>query len=130
MPAMPEVPPLVPYFCLPAEKMIIAPGVADAVPLHACGHDAGTPSALPLSGGRKKGTAKMERHTKVLGRAERIRVRVSLSDCTQAWDCRPFGFGRIVAPVASGCIEIAPHVELDLGTGEIRAEARTQRRSA
>jgi hypothetical protein len=65
-----------------------------------------------------------------LGRAKRIRVRVSFSGSTQAWDCRRFGFGRIVAPVASGCIEIAPHVELDLGTGAIRAEARLPQRSA
>jgi hypothetical protein len=72
----------------------------------------------------------MESHAKILGRAKRIRVRVSFSGFTKAWDCRPFGFGRIVAPVASGRIEIAPRVELDLGTGEIRAEARAQQRSA
>jgi hypothetical protein len=67
---------------------------------------------------------------KTLGRARRIRVRTAFSGHCQAWDCRPFGFGRIVAPVASGAIEIAPHVELDLATGELRAETSLERRLA
>jgi hypothetical protein len=72
----------------------------------------------------------MENHCRTFGQAKRIRVRLPFSDFSRAWDCRPFGFGRIVAPVASGCIEIAPRVELDLSTGEIRAEVRSQKRSA
>jgi len=62
----------------------------------------------------------MESHARILGRARRIRVRLPLGGFEQAWDCRVFGFGRIVAPVARGCIEIAPHVELDLANGAIR----------
>lgn len=72
----------------------------------------------------------MERHSKSLGHAKRIRVRLPYAGFARAWNCRPFGFGRIVAPLASGRIEIAPHVELDLASGEIRAEAGWQKRSA
>ena len=72
----------------------------------------------------------MENHFRTFGHAKRIRVHLPLSGFCRAWDCRPFGFGRIVAPVAKGSIEIAPRVELDLATGEIRAEVRSQRRSA
>jgi hypothetical protein len=72
----------------------------------------------------------MHRQTKVLGRARRIRVRTAFSGHCQAWDCRPFGFGRIVAPVATGSIEIAPGVELNLATGELRAEGSLERRLA
>ena len=64
----------------------------------------------------------MERRAKVLGCAKRVRVRTPLV-CRAAWDCRPFGLGRVVAPVASGVIEIAPGVELDLSSGEVRANA-------
>jgi len=72
----------------------------------------------------------MERRSKVLGSAKRIRVRMPFSTCRYAWDCRPFGFGRIVAPVASGVIEIAPGVELNLATGEMHMEDSAHRRSA
>ena len=72
----------------------------------------------------------MERQARMLGRATRIRVRLPLGAIARAWDCRPFGFGRIVAPVAQGRIEIAPHVELDLATGDICAEPNWQTRSA
>jgi hypothetical protein len=53
-----------------------------------------------------------------------------LSAIRSAWDCRPFGFGRIVAPMVSGVIEIAPGVDLNLATGEVRAVRESQRRSA
>jgi hypothetical protein len=72
----------------------------------------------------------MHSQVKTLGRARRIRVRTAFSAHCRAWDCRPFGFGRIVAPVATGSIEIAPHVELDLATGELRAEASLEQRLA
>ncbi len=72
----------------------------------------------------------MHSHMKSLGRAKRIRVRTAFSGYSQAWDCRPFGFGRVIAPVATGCIEIAPHVELDLATGELRADPSSQKRLA
>ena len=68
--------------------------------------------------------------TKHLGAAKRIRVRLPFSRTRSAWDCRPFGFGRIVAPVASGVIEIASGVHLDLATGELRCEVSSHRRSA
>ncbi|HXQ20457.1 MAG TPA: hypothetical protein VN812_02200 [Candidatus Acidoferrales bacterium] len=68
--------------------------------------------------------------TKHLGTAKRIRVRMPLCATRYAWDCRPFGFGRVVAPVASGVIDIAPGVQLDLATGELRSEVCLQRRSA
>jgi hypothetical protein len=72
----------------------------------------------------------MHNQTKVLGVARRVRVRTLLGGYCQAWDCRPFGFGRIVAPLATGTIEIAPRVDLDLANGEIRAEASLERRLA
>jgi len=72
----------------------------------------------------------MHNQTKVLGCARRIRVRTRFGGYCQAWDCRPFGFGRIVAPRARGAIEIAPSVELDLANGELRAEASLERRLA
>jgi hypothetical protein len=72
----------------------------------------------------------MHSQVKTLGHAKRIRVRTAFSGCCRAWDCRPFGFGRIVAPVTRGSIEIAPRVELNLATGELRAEASLERRLA
>ena len=72
----------------------------------------------------------MESQLKILGRAKRVRVRLPFSAIRQAWDCRPFGFGRIIAPMTTGSIEIAPRVELDLATGEIRAEVTSQKRLA
>ena len=72
----------------------------------------------------------MQSYTRILGRAKRIRVRLPFGAIARAWDCRPFGFGRVVAPVARGSIEIAPHVELDLATGAISAEPTWQTRSA
>lgn len=65
-----------------------------------------------------------------LGTAKRIRVRMPFSALRFAWDCRPFGFGRIVAPMTSGTIEIAAGVDLNLATGELRAASGSQRRSA
>jgi hypothetical protein len=65
-----------------------------------------------------------------IGIAKRVRVRMPLSAIRSAWDCRPFGFGRIIAPVTSGVIEIEPGVDLNLLTGEVRAVRELQRRSA
>ena len=72
----------------------------------------------------------MENHFRTFGHAKRIRVHLPLSGFCRAWDCRPFGFGRIVAPLATGAIEIAPRVELDLANGELRAEGSFERRLA
>ena len=72
----------------------------------------------------------MEKAQKSLGTAKRIRIRLPLAGTRSAWDCRPFGFGRIIAPVARGTIDIAPGVQLDLATGTLHAEESTHRRSA
>jgi hypothetical protein len=73
----------------------------------------------------------MRHHVVTIGTAKRIRVRLPLAGSRSAWDCRPFGFGRIIAPVANGMIEIAPDVHLDLATGTLRArESGAERRSA
>jgi hypothetical protein len=72
----------------------------------------------------------MEKRIKCLGNAKRIRVHLPLGSSRAAWDCRPFGFGRVVAPVADGEIDIAPGVHLDLASGTLRTEVRTERRSA
>jgi len=72
----------------------------------------------------------MERHLKTIGTAKRIRVYMPVSGVHYAWDCRPFGFGRILAPVATGEIEIARYVYLDLATGTLRTESSPERRSA
>jgi hypothetical protein len=67
---------------------------------------------------------------KNLGRAKRIRVRLPFGSSRSAWDCRPFGFGRIVAPVIDGEIEVAGGVYLNLSTGALRADQAIERRSA
>ena len=72
----------------------------------------------------------MEMKCTYVGVAKRIRVRLPFSAMRSAWDCRPFGFGRIVAPMVSGVIEIAPGVDLNLHTGELVAAGGSQRRSA
>lgn len=68
--------------------------------------------------------------TRHLGTAKRVRVRMPFMAIRAAWDCRAYGFGRIIAPVASGAIEIAPGVDLNLATGELRASRGSQRQSA
>lgn len=72
----------------------------------------------------------MEHSLKTLGTAKRVRVRMPLGAWRSAWDCRPFGFGRIIAPIAEGEIEITPGVDLDLATGTLRGKGGFQRRSA
>lgn len=54
-----------------------------------------------------------------LGFARRIRVRTPFGCQHEAWDCRPFGFGRILAPILPTRIELAQGTELDLTTGEL-----------
>ncbi len=67
---------------------------------------------------------------KRLGFARRIRVRMPFSATRMAWDCRPFGLGRIVAPRLRTTVEIATGIHLDLTTGELRAETYGARRLA
>ncbi|HVM96240.1 MAG TPA: hypothetical protein VMT89_07615 [Candidatus Acidoferrales bacterium] len=66
---------------------------------------------------------------KQLGFAKRIRARVGFGSRT-AWDCRAFGFGRIVAPRMEAFVEIAEGVHLHLASGEILADVGSNRRSA
>jgi len=72
----------------------------------------------------------MKDYLRTIGTARRIRVRMPISGYRSAWDCRPFGFGRIVAPVIDGVIDIAPGVHLNLATGRLRSESESERRSA
>src|SRR5437868_5094689 len=80
----------------------------------------------------RKGEDQMEKSQgsaeKRLGQAQRIRVRMPLSATRMAWDCRPFGFGRIVTPRVRATIEIADGVHLNLMTGELRADVQSARR--
>lgn len=55
-----------------------------------------------------------------IGCAQRIRVETPLGERRTAWDCRPFGFGRIVTPVLPVQIELQPGTHLDLRSGEVR----------
>ena len=59
--------------------------------------------------------------TRKIGSAKRIRVRLPLGEIRDAWDCRPFGLGRIVAPALPVKIELEPGTHLDLGTGELES---------
>ncbi len=58
---------------------------------------------------------------KTIGSAQRVRVAMPLGAQRDAWDCRPFGLGRVVAPQIATMIELAPGTYLDLRTGELRA---------
>ena len=72
----------------------------------------------------------MQKAKWLVGTAKRVRVRMPFKAMRSAWDCRPFGFGRIVAPIAPGIVEVAPGVDLDLTTGELWAVRGAQRNSA
>lgn len=62
----------------------------------------------------------MNTEGRLLGKAKRIRVKMpAAARC--AWDCRPFGLGRVVAPMMATDIEIANGVMLNLRSGELRA---------
>jgi hypothetical protein len=59
--------------------------------------------------------------TKRVGIAKRIRVQMPLGARHEAWDCRPFGLGRIIAPALPTRVEIAQGTWLDLASGEVVA---------
>ena len=61
-------------------------------------------------------------HAKIVGCASRIRIEMPLGARQDAWDCRPFGMGRIIAPKTTGIVELEPGMHLDLATGELRAQ--------
>jgi hypothetical protein len=62
--------------------------------------------------------ARME--TRRMGRARRVVVHLPFGARRRAWDCRPFGFGRVIAPKTDGEVAIAPDTVLDLSCGELR----------
>lgn len=59
--------------------------------------------------------------SKRVGFARRIRVQMPLGARHAAWDCRPFGLGRIIAPSLPTRVEIAHGTWLDLASGEVLA---------
>ncbi len=60
-----------------------------------------------------------------IGFAKRIRVQTPFGARERAWDLRPFGLGRVVAPELPTRVEIAQGTFLDLSSGEVRAARRT-----
>jgi hypothetical protein len=60
-----------------------------------------------------------------VGFARRIRVQMPFGAREKAWDLRPFGLGRVIAPELPARVEIAQGTFLDLASGEIRAARRT-----
>ncbi|MGD9764741.1 MAG: hypothetical protein AB7V27_13585 [Candidatus Binatia bacterium] len=56
---------------------------------------------------------------KVLGQAKRVQVTTACGARATAWDCRPFGLGRIIAPKIPIKIELEPGMDLELATGEL-----------
>lgn len=62
---------------------------------------------------------------KTIGSAKRISVDLGMGARQRAWDCRPFGFGRVVAPILPVQIELERGTHLDLHTGELRAERQS-----
>jgi len=57
---------------------------------------------------------------KTIGKAKRVRVGTPLGERCSAWDCRAFGFGRLVAPRLPIQVELQPGTHLDLRSGELR----------
>jgi hypothetical protein len=78
---------------------------------------------------RKPGIGRERTMQKQLGFAKRIRARVGLGT-RAAWDCRPFGLGRVVAPRMEAFVQLAEGVHLHLASGELLADACSSRRSA
>jgi len=58
----------------------------------------------------------------MLGCAKRVHVETLLGERRGAWDCRPFGFGRVVTPIIEMRIELEPGTHLDLHSGEVRQQ--------
>lgn len=57
---------------------------------------------------------------KRIGYAKRVRARSPFGTRLWAWDCRPFGLGRVAAPALATRVEIARDTTLDLVSGEVR----------
>lgn len=58
---------------------------------------------------------------KTLGCAKRVTVETPLGERRGAWDCRPFGFGRIVTPRLPIKVELDHGTHLNLRSGALRA---------
>jgi hypothetical protein len=67
----------------------------------------------------------MEKHARTVGYAKRIRVTLPFGVRHEAWDCRPFGLGRVIAPAMQARVEIAQGTYLDLSSGEVLAARRS-----
>jgi hypothetical protein len=67
----------------------------------------------------------MEGRSRRIGYAKRIRVQMPLGARREAWDCLPFGLGRVVAPTLPTRVEIAQGTYLDLSSGEVRSADRS-----
>ena len=63
-----------------------------------------------------------------IGYAKRIEVKTPFGERLHAWDCRAFGFGRVVAPRWPTEIELGPQAVLDLVTGAVFASIRSRAR--
>lgn len=72
----------------------------------------------------------MDDHSRRVGFAKRIRVQMPLGVRHAAWDLRPFGLGRVIAPELPTQVEIAAGTWLDLASGEVRAAAGARTVSA
>ena len=57
---------------------------------------------------------------KSMGRARRVVVMLPFGARRRAWDCRRFGFGRVIAPQVDMSLQLAPDTFLDLSDGELR----------
>lgn len=66
----------------------------------------------------------MNELSKRIGFAKRIRVQMPFGARENAWDLRPFGLGRVIAPELPTHVEIAHGKFLDLSSGELRAARR------
>jgi len=72
----------------------------------------------------------MDHHSRRVGFAKRIRVQMPLGVRHAAWDLRPFGLGRVIAPELPTQVEITAGTWLDLASGEVRSAASARTVSA
>jgi hypothetical protein len=56
---------------------------------------------------------------RTIGCAKRVRVKMPLGQTRLAWDCRPFGLGRIVTRVLPIEIELNPGMHLNAPSGRV-----------
>lgn len=73
----------------------------------------------------RAGRVTMNELSRRIGFAKRVRVQTPFGAREKAWDLRPFGLGRVVAPELPTRVEIAQGTFLDLSSGEVRAARRS-----